>query len=147
VQRGASLLRHSRRLNPQLALDDVNGACDRAPEQFFALENQAHEQRQRAVRLAWDDGRRLLDEIRSRRRDLRPQEGLPLHLDLVEVLSLEGDFAGHSLRAGFATAAARAGCSEAGIMRHGRWKSVQIARRYIRQGARWDDNPAADLGL
>jgi hypothetical protein len=24
---------------------------------------------------------------------------------------------------------------------------VQIARRYIRQGARWDDNPAADLGL
>jgi hypothetical protein len=32
-------------------------------------------------------------------------------------------------------------------MRHGRWKSVQIARRYIRQGTRWDDNPAADLGL
>jgi hypothetical protein len=60
---------------------------------------------------------------------------------------LEGDFAGHSLRAGFATAAARAGRSEAAIMRHGRWKSVQIARRYIRQGARWDDNPAADLGL
>jgi integrase len=51
---------------------------------------------------------------------------------------LEGDFAGHSLRAGFATAAARAGRSEAAIMRHGRWKSVQIARRYIRQGARWD---------
>ena len=60
---------------------------------------------------------------------------------------LDGDFAGHSLRAGFATAAARAGRSEAAIMRHGRWKSVQIARRYIRQGARWDDNPAADLGL
>jgi hypothetical protein len=57
---------------------------------------------------------------------------------------LEGDFAGHSLRAGFATAAGR---SEASIMRHGRWKSVQIARCYIRQGARWDDNPAADLGL
>jgi integrase len=60
---------------------------------------------------------------------------------------LEGDFAGHSLRSEFATAAARAGRSEAAIMRHGRWKSVQIARRYIRQGARWDDNPAADLGL
>jgi integrase len=60
---------------------------------------------------------------------------------------LEGDFAGHSLRAGFATAAAGAGRSEAAIMRHGRWKSVQIARRYIRQGARWYDNPAADLGL
>ncbi len=50
---------------------------------------------------------------------------------------LEGDFAGHSLRAGFATAAARAGRSEAAIMRHGRWKSVQIPRRYIRQGACW----------
>jgi integrase len=60
---------------------------------------------------------------------------------------LEGDFAGHSLRAGFATAAARAGRSEAAIMRHGRWKSVKIARRYIRQGARRDDNLAADLGL
>ena len=24
---------------------------------------------------------------------------------------------------------------------------VQLARRYLRQGARWDDNPAADLGL
>jgi integrase len=58
---------------------------------------------------------------------------------------LEGDFAGHLLRAGFATAAARAGRSEAAIMRHGRWESVQIARRCIRQGARWDDNPAAEL--
>ena len=58
----------------------------------------------------------------------------------VGVAGLEGDFAGHSLRAGFATA-------EAAITRHGRWKSVQIARRYSRQGARWDDNPAADLGL
>jgi hypothetical protein len=31
---------------------------------------------------------------------------------------LEGDFAGHSLRAGFAMVAARAGRSEAAIMRH-----------------------------
>jgi integrase len=60
---------------------------------------------------------------------------------------LEGNFAGHSLRAGFATAAARAGRSEAAIMRHGRWRSAQIARRYIRLGTRWDDNPAANLGL
>ena len=67
--------------------------------------------------------------------------------DRAVAAGLEGDFAGHSLRSGFATAAARsAGRSEAAIMRHGRWKSVQIARRYIRQGARWDDNPAANLG-
>jgi hypothetical protein len=56
-----------------------------------------------------------------------------------------GDVAGHSLRVGFATAVARAGRSEAAIMRHGRWKSAQIARRYISQGARRDDNPAAKL--
>jgi integrase len=60
---------------------------------------------------------------------------------------IPGDFAGHSLRAGFATTAAHAGHSEGSIMRHGRWKSVQVARRYIRNGSRWLDNPAANLGL
>ena len=60
---------------------------------------------------------------------------------------IPGDFAGHSLRAGFATTAAHAGRSETSIMRHGRWKSIGIARRYIREGSRWLDNPAADLGL
>lgn len=58
---------------------------------------------------------------------------------------LDGDFAAHSLRSGFATAAARAGRLEAAIMRHGRWKSVQVARRYIRAGARWDDHPGVNL--
>jgi len=60
-------------------------------------------------------------------------------------VGLDGDFAAHSLRSGFATSAARAGRLEAAIMRHGRWKSVQVARRYIRQGTRWDDNPMVDL--
>jgi integrase len=60
---------------------------------------------------------------------------------------LPGDFAGHSLRAGFATTAAHAGRSEMSIMRHGRWKSVQVARRYIRDSSRWLNNPAAGLGL
>lgn len=60
---------------------------------------------------------------------------------------IPGDFAGHSLRAGFATTAAHAGRSETSIMRHGRLKSVQVARRYIRHGSRWLNNPAAGLGL
>jgi integrase len=60
---------------------------------------------------------------------------------------ITGNFAGHSLRAGFATTAAHAGRSETAIMRHGRWKSVQVARRYIRHGSRWLDNPASNLGL
>lgn len=62
-------------------------------------------------------------------------------------VGLDGDFGAHSLRSGFATSAARAGRLEAAIMRHGRWKSVQVARRYIRAGTRWDGNPALGLGL
>jgi integrase len=60
---------------------------------------------------------------------------------------LEGAFAGHSLRSGFATSAARAGSSERAIMRHGRWKDSASARRYIRAGSRWDDNPTSTIGL
>ena len=47
---------------------------------------------------------------------------------------------GHSLRSGFATSAARGGHTEAAIMRHGRWKSVVVARGYIREGALWDES-------
>lgn len=56
-------------------------------------------------------------------------------------------FAGHSLRSGFATSAARAGKSEAAIMRQTRHKSVTVARRYIRQGTRWDDHAGHGIGL
>jgi site-specific recombinase XerD len=62
-----------------------------------------------------------------------------------EEVGLEGDFGGHSLRSGLATSAARAGKTEASIMRHGRWRSERVARRYIRAGQRWDDNAAAGL--
>jgi site-specific recombinase XerD len=62
-----------------------------------------------------------------------------------EEVGLEGDFSGHSLRSGLATSAALAGKTEASIMRHGRWRSERVARRYIRAGQRWDDNAAAGL--
>ncbi|HET6275376.1 MAG TPA: tyrosine-type recombinase/integrase [Candidatus Cybelea sp.] len=55
--------------------------------------------------------------------------------------------AGHSLRSGFATSAARAGKSEAAIMRQTRHKSVTVARRYIRQGTKWDDHAGFGIGL
>lgn len=32
-------------------------------------------------------------------------------------------------------------------MQRGRWKGVQVARRYIRAGSRWDNNPAINIGL
>ena len=41
---------------------------------------------------------------------------------------LDGHFAGHSLRAGFATEGYAQGTPELAIMRHGRWRSAQVMR-------------------
>jgi integrase len=57
------------------------------------------------------------------------------------------ELAGHSLRAGLATQAARSGAAEAAIMRQTRHTSVQMVRRYIRDGDLWRDNAAATTGL
>ena len=56
-------------------------------------------------------------------------------------------YAGHSLRAGFATQAAAAGVPLDRIMRQTRHSSVAVALRYIRPGQIWHDNPSAALGL
>jgi integrase len=58
------------------------------------------------------------------------------------------DFAGHSLRSGFATAAARAGASDRAIMRQGRWRSAASLDSYVRAGRLFDrDNPSSQVGL
>lgn len=56
-------------------------------------------------------------------------------------------YAGHSLRAGFATQAAAAGVPLDRIMRQTRHTSVAVALRYIRPGQIWQDNASAALGL
>ena len=56
-------------------------------------------------------------------------------------------YAGHSLRSGFATSAAAAGASERAIMKQGRWRSLPVARRYIRDGSLFLENAAASIGL
>lgn len=56
-------------------------------------------------------------------------------------------FAGHSLRAGFATAAALAGVSERLIQKQTGHKGVTMLRKYIREGDLWRENAAADVGL
>jgi site-specific recombinase XerD len=56
-------------------------------------------------------------------------------------------YAGHSLRAGHATAAAIAGASEHSIMRQTGHRSVQMVRRYIRDGSLFRENSAGKLGL
>ena len=56
-------------------------------------------------------------------------------------------FSGHSLRAGHATTAARAGASERTIMRTTGHRSEKMVRRYIREGTLFQDSSAASLGL
>lgn len=54
-------------------------------------------------------------------------------------------FAGHSLRAGLATAAAKAGKSERAIMAQTGHRSVAMVRKYIREGSLFTENAAAGL--
>jgi integrase len=56
-------------------------------------------------------------------------------------------FAGHSLRSGLATAAAKAGKSERSIMKQTGHRSVSVVRRYIRDAELFEDNAAAGIGL
>jgi len=56
-------------------------------------------------------------------------------------------YAGHSLRAGHATSAAIAGASEGSIMNQTGHRSVQMVRRYIRDGSLFRENSAGKLGL
>jgi site-specific recombinase XerD len=56
-------------------------------------------------------------------------------------------YAGHSLRAGHATSAAVSGASERSIMNQTGHRSVQMVRRYIRDGSLFRENSAGKLGL
>lgn len=59
---------------------------------------------------------------------------------------IAGDFAGHSLRAGFITsAAASPGVSEVDIMRVSRHKSVAILRSYVRRATVFDNSPLTSI--
>jgi site-specific recombinase XerD len=58
-----------------------------------------------------------------------------------------GNWSGHSLRAGLATSAARAGVPDRVIMATTRHKSRATLDRYIREGKRWDSVASASVGL
>lgn len=58
-----------------------------------------------------------------------------------------GAFAGHSMRAGFATAAAMAGVEERTIMKQTRHRTAATVRRYIRDGELFQRNLSAEVGL
>ncbi|MGF6227773.1 integrase [Inquilinus ginsengisoli] len=52
----------------------------------------------------------------------------------------EGEFSGHSLRAGMMTAADRKGVPLEAAMQHGRWKDARTARGYRRHSSLWVGN-------
>ncbi len=56
-------------------------------------------------------------------------------------------YSGHSLRAGFATTAARAGKSNRAIQKQTRHKSAAMLAEYVREGHLFDDNASAGIGL
>lgn len=56
-------------------------------------------------------------------------------------------FSGHSLRAGFATAAAAAGASDRAIKQQTGHKSDRVLQRYIREGSLFRDNASGLVGL
>ncbi len=56
-------------------------------------------------------------------------------------------YAGHSLRSGFATTAGRAHVSERLIMKQTGHKSTIMVRKYIQEGTLFEDNAAAEIGL
>lgn len=64
----------------------------------------------------------------------------------VERVGLDPEnFAGHSLRAGFATTAAKKGVGLPSIMRQGRWKDQRVAMTYIRPATVLEDNATEGL--
>ncbi|MFJ9376822.1 site-specific integrase [Streptomyces sp. NPDC101455] len=67
---------------------------------------------------------------------------------VAEAAGLEGQWSGHSLRRGFATAARRAGHDLVRIGRHGGWADGSKALlAYMEDSDRWEDNPVAGTGL
>lgn len=57
------------------------------------------------------------------------------------------NYGGHSLRAGFATTAAREGIPEHLGMEQGGWKKSDTWKKYIRETNKWKNNAAAKIGL
>ncbi len=60
---------------------------------------------------------------------------------------LPAGYSGHSLRAGFVTAAAEAGLPEWAIMTQSRHRSPTTMAGYIRRGSLFRENPAGGVGL
>ncbi|MGH9438288.1 MAG: tyrosine-type recombinase/integrase [Terriglobia bacterium] len=78
---------------------------------------------------------------------LTPQSVALVVKRLTPKIGLAGNYAGHSLRSGLATAAAAAGLPERAIMAQTGHKSLVAMRRYIREGSLFLEKVAAKVGL
>jgi integrase len=78
---------------------------------------------------------------------LTPQSVALVVKKLIAKAGIPGDYAGHSLRAGLATAAAAAGVPERAIMGQTGHRSLATLRKYIREGSLFLENAAAKVGL
>ena len=63
----------------------------------------------------------------------------------VSLAGVYGDFAAHSLRAGFITSAAVRGVAEVNIQRVSRHKSTEVLRGYVRHATRFDEAPLTEI--
>lgn len=77
----------------------------------------------------------------------RDSVGVILQRSVARAGFTAADFGGHSLRAGFATQAARNGVNLADIMFQTGHTSAQSAIRYVRKATMFDAAPASKLGL
>ncbi|MBY8879747.1 site-specific integrase [Actinacidiphila acidipaludis] len=77
---------------------------------------------------------------------LTPQAAAQVVEKSAEAADLEGEWSGHSLRRGFATAARKAGHDLVRIGRHGGWADGSKALLgYFEDEDRWEENPVAGL--
>jgi site-specific recombinase XerD len=77
---------------------------------------------------------------------LTPQAAAQVVEKVADAASLEGQWSGHSLRRGFATAARKAGHDLIRIGRHGGWADGSRALLgYFEDGDRWEENPVSGL--
>lgn len=81
----------------------------------------------------------------------QPLDGRVVALAVKKLAHLVGEdpalFSGHSLRAGFVTAANRAGKSDVQIMRQTGHRCRAMLDRYYRPESGWVDNPSEGIGL
>jgi integrase len=106
-------------------------------------------------RVAWSaDGTLVLERlgdgsvntiVKDRVRQALRRRQPPPDPELVE--QQVADYSAHSLRGGFISTAARRRVPEYLIMRHTGHRTERVMRGYIDEGALWEDNPAAMLGL